>query len=269
MACYPVAMARLYPLPTLLLSAACAMLPAQEQQQQLVEVHHAANWDESAPEGLCEIRVWVAEEAEIEFRWDKYSIQAPRGGEAFDANSSCNRPLNTSGLADFKLLKQYGRGTVTLVQGAKAGGDEPVIIRVRDQAAGTGAYHFRLSWSYAAAAPPTEGNASFAARKQGSGHCNIGGQEMNFTRSEISLRPGGSAQISLYGDTLLQVMGRWRRVDDRIELDITNARGMRGAKAQGQIMGRMEGDRLVDYSSVSFSGMTGDGKGLDATFNAQ
>lgn len=197
MACYPVAMARLHPLSTLLLSAACLAL-AQDRQQQLVEVHHAANWDESAQEGICDIRVWVAEEAEIEFRWDKYSIQAPRGGEAFDANSSCNRPLNTSGLADFKLLKRYGRGTVTLV-------------------------------------PQTEGNASFAARKQGSGHCNIGGQEMNFTHSEISLRPGGSAQISLYGDTLLKVMGRWRRVDDRIELDITNARGMRGAKAQGQL----------------------------------
>ena len=199
-----------------------------------MEVSHAADWDESAQEGVCDIRVWVGEEAEIEFRWDKYSILATRGGEAFDANSSCNRPLNTA---------------------------------VRDQPAGTGAYHFRLTWSYAAQSQATDGG--YAARKQGNGHCNNGGQEMNFTRAEVSLRPGGAAQISLYGETMLQVMGRWRRVEDRIELDINSARGMRGAKATGQIIGKLDGDRLIDYSSISFSGTTPDGKSLDVTFNAQ
>ena len=47
--------------------------------------------------------------------------------------------MNTAGLTDFKLLKQYGRGMVTLVQAARPGGDDPVIVRVRDQPAGTGA----------------------------------------------------------------------------------------------------------------------------------
>ena len=56
------------------------------KERQIVEVSHAANWDESAQEGVCDIRVWVGEEAEIEFRWDKYSMLATRGGEAFDAN---------------------------------------------------------------------------------------------------------------------------------------------------------------------------------------
>ena len=258
-------MTRNYLFPMFLLSAAC-LVPVQAQ---VVEVGHAGNWDEAAQEGVCDIRVWVGEEAEIEFRWDKYSVTVPNGGEAFDANSTCNRPLDTKAMANFRFAKQYGRGTVTLVQGVKAGDDAPVIVRVRDQPAGTGAYHFRLTWSYAAGSAPTGGAGMFAARKQGSGHCNIGGQEMSFTRSEVSLHPGGAAQISLYGDTLLQVSGRWRRVDDRIELEITNARGMRGAGASGQIIGRLEGDRLADYSSVSFSGTTGDGKNIDATFNAQ
>ena len=251
---------------SLFLSSAAALVPAHAQ---VVEVSHAGNWDDAAQEGVCDIRVWVGEEAEIEFRWDKYSVTAPNGGEAFDANSTCNRPLDTKGMANFRFVKQYGRGTVTLVQGVKAGDDAPVIVRVRDQPAGTGAYHFRLTWSYASGSTPTDGAGMFAARKQGSGHCNIGGQEMNFTRSEISLRPGGAAQINLYGDTLLQVSGRWRRVEDRIELEITNARGMRGAKAVGQIIGRLDGERLADYSSVSFSGATGDGKNIDVTFNAQ
>ena len=243
---------------------------ANGQEGQLVEVRHAANWDESAQEGVCEIRVWVGEEAEIEFRWDKYSILATRGGEAFDGNSACNRPLDTRGLTDFKLAKQYGRGMVTLVQAPKAGGDEPVIVRVRDQPAGAGACHFRLTWSYApSAAGVAPGDSSYVARKQGSGHCNLGGQEMSFTRAEIALRPGGTAQISLYGDSLLQVMGRWRRVEDRIELELNGARNMRGMKAQGQIVGRLDGERLVDYSSVSFSGATADGKPIDVTFNAQ
>ena len=257
-------MAQTYPLSPLLLGAAFL---ASGQERQIVEVSHAANWDESAQEGVCDIRVWAGEEAEIEFRWDKYSMLATRGGEAFDANSSCNRPLNTAGLTDFKLLKQYGRGMVTLVQAARPGGEDPVIVRVRDQPAGTGAYHFRLTWSYATQPQATDGG--YAARKQGNGHCNNGGQEMNFTRAEVSLRPGGAAQISLYGETMLQVMGRWRRVEDRIELDINSARGMRGAKATGQIIGKLDGDRLVDYSSISFSGTTPDGKSLDVTFNAQ
>jgi hypothetical protein len=198
----------------------------------------------------------VGEEAEIEFRWDKYSMLATRGGEAFDANSSCNRPLDTKGLS---VWPRRGDARARGQAGRRRSGD---CARVRDQMGGTGAYHFRLTWSYAAATPTR------SARK-GSGYCNIGGQEMNFTRSEIMLRPGGAVQISLYGDTLLQAAGRWRKVDDRLELEITNVRGMRGAKAQGVIMGRLEGERLVDYSTVSFGGTTADGKNLDVTFNAQ
>lgn len=74
-------------------------LPAQDRV--LVEARHAANWDDAAREGVCDIRVWVADEAEIEFRWDKYTMVATRGDEALDANTSCNRPLDTNGLGDF------------------------------------------------------------------------------------------------------------------------------------------------------------------------
>ncbi|MCC6540109.1 MAG: hypothetical protein IT162_21350 [Bryobacterales bacterium] len=252
-------------LPLLLLTA---LLPAQDRV--LVEARHAANWDDAAREGVCDIRLWVAEEAELEFRWDKYTMVATRGDEALDANTSCNRPLDTNGLGDFRMSKLYGRGQVTLVQGAAAGGDAPVILRVRDREPGTGAYHIRLTWNYNAGGAPGGGPSAFAARKQGNGQCDIGGQKMNFTRSEVQLRADGAATIHFYGDSTLQLMGRWRRIDDRrAELNIFSGRGMRGFRAQGEIIGRFEGDRLADYQTITVSGTTPDSKNLDVTFNAQ
>lgn len=165
------------------------------------------------------------------------------------------------------MNKLYGRGQVTLVQGATPGGDAPVILRVRDREAGTGAYHIRLTWNYNAGGA---GPSAFAARKQGNGQCDLGGQKMNFTRSEVQLRAGGAATINLYGDSTLQLMGRWRRVDDQhAELNIVSARGLRGFRAQGEIIGRFEGDRLADYQTIAVSGTTPDNKNLDVTFNAQ
>ncbi len=243
-----------------------AVLPAQERL--LVEARHAANWDDAAREGVCDIRVWVADEAEIEFRWDKYTMVATRGDEVLDANTSCNRPLDTNGLGDFRMNKVYGRGQVTLVQAAVPAGEAPVILRVRDREPGTGAYHIRLTWNYNAGGGA--GPSAFAARKQGNGQCDVGGQKMNFTRSEVQLRADGAATINLYGESTLQLMGRWRRVDDQhVELTITNARGMRGFRAQGEIIGRFEGDRLADYQTITVSGTTPDNKNLDVTFNAQ
>ncbi len=60
--------------------------------------------------------------------------------------------------------------------------------------------------------------------------------QRNFRAREIHLLPADVAMPATLlgcgnGDTLLQVSGRWRRVDDQ-----------RGPKASGQIMGRLDGE---------------------------
>ncbi|MBM3794988.1 MAG: hypothetical protein FJW31_13170 [Acidobacteria bacterium] len=35
---------------------------------------------------------------------------ATHGDEALEANTTCNRPLDTNGLGDFRMNKLYGRG---------------------------------------------------------------------------------------------------------------------------------------------------------------
>jgi len=57
--------------------------------------------------------------------------------------------------------------------------------------------------------------------------------------------------------------------DQHAERNIVSARGLRGFRAQGEIIGRLEGDRLADYETITVSGATPDNGSLDVTLNAQ
>jgi hypothetical protein len=129
--------------------------------------------------GQCDIRLQVDNEVEVAVRRDTVNIRTLSGQDARNDGSECNFPLPDRELRGFNFQSVESRNEMRLVEPPSPRNDFAVIVRIRDSAAGSGRYHFRLNWD---AAPVEErrspegfawNNAiSFRGRGQGESRLN-------------------------------------------------------------------------------------------------
>ncbi len=107
----------------------------------------ARNWDERAPEGRCEIRVWVDDEVNIFLEGDLVTFETVRGQPAREAGTECTQPMPRGpALTDFQFKGIDGRGQVELIQAPERRNGYRAWVRIRDPKGGGEEHHFRLSW---------------------------------------------------------------------------------------------------------------------------
>jgi hypothetical protein len=110
-------------------------------------VRRMPGWDERAPEGRCEIRVLVDDEANIFVEGDLVTVETVRGRPGRDAGSECSQPLpRGQGLVDFEFRGIDGRGRVELIQRPERRNGFRAWVRIEDRQGGAEEYHFRLRW---------------------------------------------------------------------------------------------------------------------------
>jgi hypothetical protein len=138
----------------LVLAALSAALPLLADSQ--FNIRKMTRDDVPPGKGQCDIRLQVDNEVEVTVRRDRALIRTLSGQDARDDGSECNVPLPFGPIEAFNFQVVESRNEIRLVAEPSRRDDWAAVVHIRDTAGGFGRYHFRLSWTIAAVAPPRE-----------------------------------------------------------------------------------------------------------------
>jgi hypothetical protein len=223
------------------------------------------NYEERSQEGRCVLRVWIDDEADVELQGDHVRIRVIAGQAGRDDGSECSQPLPEGGFTRFQWRGIDGRGEVRLVQEPRPGNNYTAIVAIRDKRAGGEGYTFELSWSHDGSRPvqagsaqqgqpsgpqrtaanilpdlgrsraPSPGASSYNEILRGTGTLRLGASEQQLVRAWLNLQAGGAAEVVVYGDEVIPLLGRWTESGpDRIDLEIKGGYGE--AAGRGRVL---------------------------------
>src|SRR5690349_4465249 len=88
------------------LAIAAGAATAQDREVQSVHVARADRWDPGSPDGFCRLRLFVDDNARVELHGDEVIVRTNSGRRAYDTGSTCNQPLPTQPVADFRVTSE-------------------------------------------------------------------------------------------------------------------------------------------------------------------
>jgi hypothetical protein len=141
------------------LVAAALALPAgaasaQSTDEQSVRVARADRWDPGAPDGFCRLRVYVDDNARVELHGDQVIVRTHAGRRAYDTGSTCNQPLPTQPVEDFRVTSESGRGAVVDVVTPSRGNGFTAGLTIDDPRGGGDTYELLVAWRNPGAVTP-------------------------------------------------------------------------------------------------------------------
>jgi hypothetical protein len=120
----------------------------------------APDWNVSAPDGTCHLRIWVDDRARVQLHGDQITVDTHSGKRSFDEGSVCTQPLPVGPVADFNVTTARGRGQVIEVRPPDPGNNYTGAMTVIDPQNGGDTYDIVVSWhnpgAPAVAAVPVE-----------------------------------------------------------------------------------------------------------------
>jgi len=105
--------------------------------------------------GQCDIRLEIDNEVRITIRRDLVLVHTISGEDARDDGSDCSTPVPDRDVRNFAIQPVDNRSEMRILERPSERNDYAVVLRIVDDAAGFGRYHFRMSWD-AAAAPMSD-----------------------------------------------------------------------------------------------------------------
>lgn len=178
---------------TALCALAAATLGAQDTSFQ---VRRMKEWNESARDGRCVLRVMVDDEVDVELRRDQVLIRRISGQPGRDDGTECTQPLPLSLFTRFSFRGVDGRGEARLSQEPRPGNNFTAIVTIRDTRRGQEGYTFELTWT--TDGQPYQGSMESTAPQGGGGYFGTSstpapGQGGGILPA-LSRRPGGESQ---------------------------------------------------------------------------
>lgn len=264
----------------------CTLLCAQ--QDPVFRPKQMRDYNPRAADGRCIIRVRLDDESDVELRGDRVLLRTLTGRPGRDDGSECSQPLPAGGFSKFAFRGIDGRGEVRLVQEPRLGNQWTAIVSIKDKKGGDEGYTFELSWSADPNTAPVasynsgtgfgdqrpssggilpnlsnSGQTPIQAKFTGfdetlssTGALRVNNQDQNIRRLRANLRNDGNAEITLYGNEVLQMSGRWSGGGNALDLAITNVGGD-SASGRGRLYLNSSGrfDRIeLDGDAQRFNG---------------
>ena len=135
--------------------------PALAQDNSSFRIGRAADWNLSSADGVCRLRVWVDDRAEVQMRGDEVIVRTESGQRSFDRGSVCNQPLPQHRVEDFRVTAERGRGAVFDVRAPSRRNDFTGQMRIDDPQNGGDEYDIVVAWRNPGAPPAhDEGSSS-------------------------------------------------------------------------------------------------------------
>ena len=148
-----------------LAAALAAALPAAAQTRYddySFRVGRAPEWNLAAADGVCRLRIWVDDAAQVQMRGDQIIVRTDSGKRSFDQGSICNQPLPFHRVDDFRVTAEKGRGHVLDVNPPLRRNNFTGTLRIEDPQRGGDTYEIVVAWRNAegpgAVVPPVASN---------------------------------------------------------------------------------------------------------------
>ena len=104
------------------------------------------DWNLSAAEGACRLRISVDDRARVQMRGDEIIVRTESGRRSYDRGSVCNQPLPFHRVEDFRVAVERGRGAVFDVEPPNRRNNFTGAVTVDDPQNGDEDYEIVVSW---------------------------------------------------------------------------------------------------------------------------
>lgn len=126
--------------------SATALAQARYADDYSFRVGRAADWNISAPDGQCRLRIWVDDKAQVQMRGDQIIVRTETGERSFDQGSVCTQPLPFHRVDDFRVTAERGRGAVFDVEPPRRRNNFTGSVHIDDPQNGGETYELLVAW---------------------------------------------------------------------------------------------------------------------------
>lgn len=113
----------------------------------------APEWNIAAADGMCRLRVFVDDKAQVQVRGDQVVVRTETGERSYDQGSVCTQPLPFNRVDDFRVTLESGRGTLHDVVAPTRRNNFTAALRIDDPQRAGETYEMVVAWRNPAGAP--------------------------------------------------------------------------------------------------------------------
>jgi hypothetical protein len=106
----------------------------------------APDWNVAAADGMCRLRVFVDDKAQVSIRGDQILVRTESGQRSYDQGSVCTQPLPFGPVDDFRVTLESGRGTLHDVTAPNRRNNYTAALRIDDPQRAGETYEMVLAW---------------------------------------------------------------------------------------------------------------------------
>lgn len=106
----------------------------------------APEWNLTAPDGMCRLRIFVDDKAQVQLRGDQIVVRTDSGSRSYDQGSLCNQPLPFHRVEDFRVTLERGRGAIADVLPPNRRNNFTGAVSIDDPQRGGETYEFVVAW---------------------------------------------------------------------------------------------------------------------------
>jgi hypothetical protein len=107
----------------------------------------AADWNVNAADGMCRLRIWVDDRAQVQLRGDQIIVNTSSGKRSFDQGSVCTQPLPFHRVENFHVTAEHGRGQVIEPREPNRRNNYTGAVTIVDPQNGGDTYDIVMAWS--------------------------------------------------------------------------------------------------------------------------
>lgn len=113
----------------------------------------APGWNVNAADGMCRLRIWVDDRAQVQLRGDQIVVNTNSGKRSFDQGSVCTQPLPFHRVDNFRVTMEHGRGQVIEAREPNRRNNFTGAVTIVDPQNGGETYDIVMAWRNSDALP--------------------------------------------------------------------------------------------------------------------
>ncbi|HUP28943.1 MAG TPA: hypothetical protein VM122_02130 [Usitatibacter sp.] len=106
----------------------------------------APDWNVASADGMCRLRVYVDDKAQVSVRGDQILVRTESGQRSYDQGSVCTQPLPFGPVDNFRVTLESGRGSIHDVVPPNRRNNYTAAMRIDDPDRAGDTYEMVLAW---------------------------------------------------------------------------------------------------------------------------
>jgi hypothetical protein len=137
-------------------SAAAIAQDYSYRENYTARLGRAPDWNLNAADGMCRLRIWVDDRAQVQLRGDQIIVNTSSGKRSFDQGSVCTQPLPFRTVENFRVTTEHGRGQLIEAREPTRRNNYTGAVTIVDPQNGGDTYDIVMAWRNPDAQQPVQ-----------------------------------------------------------------------------------------------------------------